>query len=90
MANNTMMEEFLARHGGKGAVSKAEREAEQKVSVTHPVTERLKSEKRYTVTREVKRYGVTRNKHCPTCSCDAIKVHGNNAARQRAYRERKG
>lgn len=55
-----MMEEFLARHGGKGAVSKAEREAEQKVSVTHPVTERLKSEKRYTVTREVKRYSVTR------------------------------
>jgi len=39
---------------------------------------------RYTVTRDT----VTRS-HCPTCTCEGLKVHGSHAERQRAYRRRK-
>ena len=89
MANNVMMEEFLTRHGGKGAVSKAEREAEQKVSVTPitrvtPITPQgVTSITHKTVTP------ITRvHRNCLTCTCEA-KVYSSNAERQRAYRARK-
>jgi len=39
---------------------------------------------RYTVTRDT----VTRS-HCPTCTCEGLKVHESHAERQKAYRRRK-
>lgn|SRR3990167_8050260 len=67
--------------------------------VTQPVTKRAKSvtngvTKGNSVTNAVTRVtnGVTvqfvSGKHCPTCQCS--RVYADNAARQRAYRERRG
>lgn len=92
MANLEMMRAFEARHGGKGAESKAELEARSKAVA--------KPKPRYAVTPKAKALPkpvtpsliVTeaRNaKHCPTCSCKE-KVHATPAEKQRAYRARKG
>lgn len=45
------------------------------------------------VTKPIMRYPVTQGdgvtRHCPTCTCEHIKVHESPAAKQRAYRERR-
>ena len=89
MANNQMMEAFLAKHGSKKVGQIHDRNlrecplAPKPVPVTKPVTKAATKP----VTPRVVTNAVTSIKHCPTCSC--ARVYTSNADRQKAYRQRK-